>query len=729
MNTELTRRSAALAARGRAWLVNNFGGTEPALYQVALALASLVAGNALAATYWPRTAGYVLLCAAALAAMELAGWLLQKLLRRFLGHGLGWLLSLGALSAAVVYTVKAGAGEGWTYRVVLFSALVVAAVSLLSISLWSLIRRRVVTPTTVCTGLLSAGLVALLSVFLFTDGFDDHHIRRYLELDPHREQRVETLEPALGPGTYPVAVLDYGPQAELTAGTVDLSRYMSRDTEDLTGNYVDVYLDYDLRHVPLKGRVWYPDEGSGHPVLFIAHGNHEITTDSYLGYAYLGEYLASHGYVVVSVDQNACNMLTGENDGRAVLLLEHIGLLLRYNGEEGNPLRGKLDEENIAIAGHSRGGEMVATAYLFNSYDRYPENGTVEFAYNYNIKSIIAIAPTVNQYKPADHSVEVEDVNYLLLHGASDRDVSRFMGMAQYENISFSGQGDYIKTALYIAGANHGQFNSLWGAYDQSGPFSRLLNVESLLGEADQQKIAQVFVKVFLDVTLRGDETNRDLLTDWDSYAGQLPETVYVQCYETSGFLPIADFEEDSDLSTATMAGASLDGTGFNWWTEELMDFAGNTAYDTHALRLRWNGKASYAAAVPELDLTGQALSFDISDRDTSRVEKGRYRLIDAVVELTDAGGNRAQAQLGDYTTVYPILPVRTDKLDFLFDTCTYKAAFATVTIPVDGFVPEGESFDSSRVTEIRLIFESSGQVSIDNIGLEPMRRTVDENE
>ena len=54
------------------------------------------------------------------------------------------------------------------------------------------------------------------------------------------------------------------------------------------------------------------------------------------------------------------------------------------------------------------------------------------------------------------------------------------------------------------SGANHGQFNSLWGAYDQSGPFSRLLNTEGLLSEADQQFIAQIFIKVFLDVTLRG---------------------------------------------------------------------------------------------------------------------------------------------------------------------------------------------------------------------------------
>ena len=100
-------------------------------------------------------------------------------------------------------------------------------------------------------------------------------------------------------------------------------------------------------------------------------------------------------------------------------------------------------------------------------------------------------------------------------------------------------------------------------------------------------------------------------------------------------------------------------------------------------------------------------------------MEEGSYELVDAVIELTDAEGNEAAARLSDFATVYPILPVRTDKLDFLFDTCTYKSAFATVTIPADGFVPAGESFDLGRVVEIEFQFEKSGQVSMDNIGLE----------
>lgn len=723
MTSVLTSGARRLWQGLRQWFVRNFFDTSAALSAMAALVCAAVAGLNMAATYWPQGVGPWVWCALVLGLCALGLWLAPKVLEKLVGHGFRWLLALVMLFLSVVYTVEEGAGEGWSWRVYLFAGAASAALWLLTASFWSLVRRRVETPTVILSLLLSAAGTVLLGVFLFTDGFDNHYIEQYLALSGHTQHRQESLESSLDMGPCAFSVVDYGPEESLEAGTVSLTRYMSRGDDDLTDHYVEAYWDYDLNAVPMVGRVWYPTEGENCPVLFMAHGNHEITTESYLGYGYLGEYLASHGYVVVSVDQNACNMLSGENDGRAVLLLEHIGLLLEYNGEEGNPLYRKLDPDNIAIAGHSRGGEMVATAYLFNGYDRYPENGTVTFDYNYSIKSIIALAPTVNQYKPADHSVELEDVNYLLLHGAADRDVTNFMGMTQYENISFTGEGDYLKSALYIAGANHGQFNTLWGEYDQQGPFTALFNTESLISQRDQEHIARVFIKTFLDVTLRGDDSNRGLLTNYDAYAAQLPRTVYVQCYETSGFTPIADFEEDSDLETATMEGAELKAQGVNWWTEELMNFAGGSSYDTHALRLRWNGGGGYVVELPGLDMTGSALVFDICDLDEDQVEEGRYRLIDGTVTLTDTQGNRARAHISDVTAVYPILPVRTDKLDYIFDTCTYKKAFATVSLPTELFaLPDGE-MDWRAVKEIRISFEGEGQVAMDNIGLEKQGR------
>ena len=700
----------------RRWFVRNFAGTAPALNVLALAVAALVGGLCLADTYWPVVWGYCLIPAVLFLLALPLSWLLGWIFQRFLGHRLTWLTALAVLAAADIELFRRGAGEGYSFRVVAFSLGVTAVLWLLAASWWSILRHRRAAPTTVLSALLAGAGTVLRLVFLFTDGFEDHYIEKYTAL-MGEPQSLAALDTGMGPQQ--VLTVDYGTEGGLPSDTVSLTAYMSRSSAEFTGAYADYYLDYDLNAVPLVGRVWYPAGGQDCPVLFFAHGNHEIAVDSYLGYDYLGEYLASWGYVVVSVDHNACNLLYNENDGRAVLLLEHIGLLLDYNGQPGNPLYGVLDEDSIAIGGHSRGGEMAATAYLFNGYDRYPENGGIRFDYHYNIRSIVAVAPTVNQYKPADHSVEIEDVNYLLLHGTDDRDVKDFMGMAQYENVTFTGAGEYLKSALYIAGANHGQFNSLWGAYDQPAPFSTLLNAASMLSEGEQQTIACLFIRAFLDVTLKGDRSGLPLLTDWDSCAAQLPRTVYVQCYETSGFSLIADFEEDSDLETAALEGASVTTEGLLLWTEELVDFADDSSYDTHALRLRTSSFDSrYTIALPEAaDLTGHSVCLDVCDRKEYAVEQGDYALLDFTVELTDREGRTASARAGDFATIFQVLPVRTDKLDYVFQNCTYKTGFATVTIPQGDFEAQ-EGFDWSAVTALSLVFDRSLDLMIDNIGL-----------
>ena len=122
-------------------------------------------------------------------------------------------------------------------------------------------------------------------------------------------------------------------------------------------------------------------------------------------------------------------------------------------------------------------------------------------------------------------------------------------------------------------------------------------------------------------------------------------------------------------------------------------------AYDTHALRLRWGNAGRYTLHTPALDLTGQALTFDICDRDTKAAEKGEARaLLDGQVILTDSTGREAAASIRDYAAVFPILAVRSDKLDVLFDTPSWKYAMSTVSIPVEAFAGEA-GFDPAAVT------------------------------
>lgn len=140
--------------------------------------------------------------------------------------------------------------------------------------------------------------------------------------------------------------------------------------------------------------------------MFLVHGRHTILSNSYLGFDYLAEYIAKFGYVVVSVDENFLNLyidqgLKDENDARAILLLENIKQLEKYNKDDSCILFQKMDYEKIALAGHSRGGEAVVIASEFNAFDACPENAKITWDYHFNINTVISIAPTADMYKPA----------------------------------------------------------------------------------------------------------------------------------------------------------------------------------------------------------------------------------------------------------------------------------------------------------------------------------------
>lgn len=94
--------------------------------------------------------------------------------------------------------------------------------------------------------------------------------------------------------------------------------------------------------------------------------------------------LASKGYIAVSVDQNFINSgksghIGWDNAGRAWLLLKHLEQWKTWNDSKSHELFQKVDMENIALIGHSRGGEAVSTAKLFSELERFPNNAKLRF--------------------------------------------------------------------------------------------------------------------------------------------------------------------------------------------------------------------------------------------------------------------------------------------------------------------------------------------------------------
>jgi len=372
---------------------------------------------------------------------------------------------------------------------------------------------------------------------------------------------------------------------------------------------------------PLNGRVWYPDSEGKFPLVLVVHGNHSMREYSDPGYEYLGELLASRGYIFVSVDENFLNgdwlkNYRTENDARGWVMLEHLKLWREWNKDINNRFYKKVDMDNISLIGHSRGGEAVSIAAAFNKLKNYPDDAKIKFDYGFNIKSIIPIAPCDGQYNPSDQSTPLENINYFVIHGSHDADVSNFSGDKQYKRIKFNDSIYHFKSSLYVYRANHGQFNTVWGKRDWGLPGGYLLNTKELISGEKQRQVAKVYISAFLDLTLKGDMSFLPLFKDYRYAKHWLPETLYINRFEDSETSFLCDYDEDIDVTTSTVENGYLHGDNLALWHEEDIGFrSGRSLRQNQAVYLGWeypdddslkmdslkmNSPASYTVKLPE---------------------------------------------------------------------------------------------------------------------------------
>ncbi|WP_039838956.1 chlorophyllase/cutinase-like alpha/beta fold protein, partial [Paenibacillus sonchi] len=156
---------------------------------------------------------------------------------------------------------------------------------------------------------------------------------------------------------------EYGDEAELTTATVDASAYITSWPKLRT-----LFWGFDHSSLPVNARVWMPDGEGPYPLVLMVHGNHMMEDYSEGGYAYLGEQLASRGFIAVSLDENFLNYSAWsgipDNDFkvRTWMILKHLQQIGIFAEQSGNPFYQKVDYSRTALLGHSRGGQAVAMA-------------------------------------------------------------------------------------------------------------------------------------------------------------------------------------------------------------------------------------------------------------------------------------------------------------------------------------------------------------------------------
>jgi dienelactone hydrolase len=411
-------------------------------------------------------------------------------------------------------------------------------------------------------------------------------------------------------GTFTVKALFYGSgtdkqrpeyrdQVTIKTKTVDASPFASipataaKTRKDFFG--------FDLKKAPINARVWYPDGAGPFPLVLIVHGNHDWKQFSDPGYAYLGQLLASRGFIMASVDENFLNGLGSENDARAWVLLKHLEAWRQFNEAVDGPFYHRVDMNQIALMGHSRGGEAVAIAASFNKLRYYPDDFKQEFHFNFAIKSIVAIAPVDGQYKPTGQPTPIENVNYLIIHGSHDGDVSTAMGVRQYERVQFTDGQPWFKAVMFMYRANHGQWNTVWGNKDGGSRSGRSLDLRALIDPEEQRQFAKVAIGGFLEATLHGNRDYLPMFRDYRTVGAWLPKTIYTTAFEESGYHALAEYSEDVDLTTGTAPGVTIDGQNLSTWNESPMPFRGRGT-DTQNHNGAWIGWNRHLAPTPPKD-------------------------------------------------------------------------------------------------------------------------------
>ena len=533
---------------------------------------------------------------------------------------------------------------------------------------------------------------------------------------------------------------------------------------------------FDMKKVPINGRVWYPEGDGPFPLVLVVHGNHNPEDFSDPGYGYLGELLASRGFILVSVDENFINGLSGENDARAWLLLKHLESWKKFNDSTGSPFHNRVDMNNIAVMGHSRGGEAAPLAATFNKLRFYPDDAKQKFNFNFNIKSVVAIAPVDGQYKASSQFTPLENVNYLVIHGSHDGDVSTFHGLRQFERLRFTDGRPLFKAAIFMYRANHGQWNTVWNNKDNGPRSGRFLDLRTLIDPESQRQFARVVISGFLEATLHGKREYVPLFRDHRTAGAWLPKTMYTTRFQESGYHALAEFDEDIDLTTGTARGVTLMGDSLQTWKENVLPYRSRGGDDQkhQAVWLGWNshiaGKdttkmgrpASYTITVPDSlraawgvgersalyfslaatnDKPGpRTVARDSTKKDSTAADSSKKKPaapkeppkpkekpdstpVDLTVELVDAADHVARLPLSRFGVARRPLDARVYRRDGR-DTQRFNTIFElvpqTFVMPLADFARSSPQFEPGKLKTIRLVFDRTvaGTVVVEDIGL-----------
>ncbi len=475
-------------------------------------------------------------------------------------------------------------------------------------------------------------------------------------------------------------------------------------------------------------RVYYPAdlddplfEGT-FPLVVVSHGNGHC----YDWYDFLGNHLASYGYIVMSHDNDTQPGI----ETASTTTLEFTDKILRDQATlGGGVLEGHIDGNRIAWIGHSRGGEGVARAYdrlVDESYQ--PTNYTAS-----DIVVISSIAPT--DFLGPDKS-DPHGVSYHLLYGSADGDVCGCPNNAVTQSFSVYERAVGARQATYVHGADHNDFNCC-GVNDFTGP------PETEIGRPEAQQVQKAVSLALLEHYIEGSLAAKDFL--WRQYEsfkpiGVDPATIVVNEARESpakrGFV-VDDYQNEPSLSISSSGGqvsATVSNvvedrqrdtdSSYEWTGSEAMNGMARGRVGDLGRGVVFDYGAS-ADGIYEFEIIPSARDLSSYDYLSLRAAQGtrhpetvaQLEDLTFVVTLIDTGGIESSINIGVYG----------GGVEEPYQRSGFGAGegwqneFETIKIRLSDFQRNGTNLDLSSIERLRLDFGASfgsdrGRIALDDI-------------
>ncbi len=439
-----------------------------------------------------------------------------------------------------------------------------------------------------------------------------------------------------------------------------------------------------------------------YPLVVAVHGQSSNPT-SYLGYNYLLEHWAKNGFIAASI-----HLKSGmRGTGRARILFEHLNIL--------NTKFGTSAAQEIGIMGHSRGGEAVAIAARLNQQETL----------GHKINAVISLAPT-DQYT-SEKLAGTWATPYLVIYGSMDGDVAGGSGTPWNTGFALYDRADNEKKSMvFIYGATHGRFNTVWGDTDITAGWSKLgpTDMPKLITADAHQKIAKGYMTSFFRWHLRNESQWEDIFKgEWVPSAVEQADggvvRLYTQYQDTTRKV-VDNFEGPhtaTSWQTSTIADTVTDESTLptNPQEDELYNLDNQSPHDTAGLLLRWDNSGDRlrfdVPAAHQNVSTYEAVSFRITQKVGSASNPVGAQ--DLYLTLKDTTGKSRSIKVSKFQEI-PNPHVRH------YPQYT-KSAMNTVRIPLHVFEIEVVGTDKVDLTKVESIafdfkVKPTGEVSIDSV-------------